>query len=273
MNPLSVDAFASPTKPSQPGVGAGRTLIKALLVSALLGGGIAAQSADADWLITTTGTITSGSETGGLFGLPAATTSLVGDSYTLIVNLGPNHFADGSFGRDFENSTGRTGYVTAIVNGQSLTTPLTSSLGSALIADFFDTFASDAGFDGDPGTGAFVDVFQNLSCSSPCGPHANLHGAFSHTLGSGDFGMDGYTFEGAGFPAASAPIASFVGTQTSFAFVRADALGADGNRVAGAEHDPTPARVSAAGGAADRDERPGLPNGSPTGVGSSAWHC
>jgi polygalacturonase len=245
MNPLSVDAFAFPTKPSQPGVGAGRTLFKALLVSALLGGSLAAQAADADRLITTTGTITSGSETGGLFGLPTATTSLVGYSYTLIVNLGPNQTADENSGQDSEHSRGRAGYVTAIVNGQRLTTPLKSSLGSALIADFFGTFASDAGFDGDPSAGAFVDVFQSLSCNSPCAPHANSHEVFSYALGSSDFGMDSYTFEGGGFPAASAPTASFVGTPASFALGRAG----------GAEHDTTPGRVSAADGAADRDER------------------
>lgn len=72
MNPLSVGAFASVA--TQPDDRAGRafSLFKALLlVSALLGGGLAGRPADASLLIETTGTITSGSETGGLFGLGA----------------------------------------------------------------------------------------------------------------------------------------------------------------------------------------------------------
>ena len=142
MNQLSVHVLASAAKRTQLHDDAGRTLFKALLlVSALVSGGLAVQPADASLLITTTGTITAGSETGGLFGLPIATTSLVGDSYTLIVkynSLGPNYFAssDGSFAQDIESSPGTAGYVTAIVNGQSLTTPLTNSLGSFLIEDF-----------------------------------------------------------------------------------------------------------------------------------------
>src|ERR1017187_7782881 len=137
MNPRSVDALASATKPNQTGDGAGRTFFKALLLaSTLLSGGLAVGPADAFLLITTTGTITSGSETGGLFGL-ARSTSLVGDSYTLIVNyanLGPNYFScsDGTCAGDSESSPGMTGYVTAIINGHSLTTQLTNSLGSFL---------------------------------------------------------------------------------------------------------------------------------------------
>src|SRR4051794_10516171 len=87
MNPLSVDALASATKPEQPADVTGPTFFKALLLATmLLTGGLAAQPAAAGLLITTTGTITSGSETGGLFGLPTTTTSLVGFSYTLLVS-------------------------------------------------------------------------------------------------------------------------------------------------------------------------------------------
>ena len=63
----------------------GRTIFKALLLtSALLTGGLMAGPANATLTITTAGTITSGTETGGLFGLPTAGTSLVGDSYSQI---------------------------------------------------------------------------------------------------------------------------------------------------------------------------------------------
>jgi len=223
MNPRSADALASATKPNQPRDGAARAFFKALLlVSTLLSGGLAVLPADAGLLITTTGTITSGSETGGLFGLPSITTSLVGDSFTLMVNydgLGPNYFTtgDGIFAEDIE-IPGTTGSVTAIVNGQSLTTPLTNSLGSALIEDMFDFDASNQGFNGASSTGAFVNVSQNLSCGSPCVPFANLMTPFSYVPGSMDLGIDLYTFQGAGFPAGGAPTANFTGTETTFAF-------------------------------------------------------
>src|SRR5437773_8640047 len=151
MNPISVVTLASAIKPNQPGDGVDRTLFKALfLVSMLLSGGLATQPADARLLVTTIGTISSGSETGGLFGLPSSPTTLVGRSYTLLVdydNLGPNYFTtgDGTFAQDTE-TPGTTGFVTAIINGQSLTTPLTNSLGSSLIEDMFDFSASNQGF-------------------------------------------------------------------------------------------------------------------------------
>jgi hypothetical protein len=225
MNPRSVDAFASATKPNQLGDGAGRTFFKALLLaSTLLSGGLAAGPADAFLMITTTGTITSGSETGGLFGLSTGPTSLAGDSYTLIVNfdsLGPNYFTtgDGTFAQDNESFPGLTGYVTAIVNGHSLTTQLTNSLGSLLIEDMFDFGASNQGFNGASSTGAFVNVSQSLSCGGPCVPYADLMQAFSYLLGSDDFGTDLFTFEGGGFPAPGTPTANFVGTEASFAFI------------------------------------------------------
>jgi len=224
MNVLSVFAPASAAKPKQPGDGARRTFFKALLlVGALLSGGLAGQPADASLLITTTGTILSGSETGGLFGLPGVATSLSGDSYTLIVRysgLGPSYFTtgDGTFAQDTEDSPGTTGSVTAIVNGVSLTSPLTNSLGSSLIEDLFSFFASNQGFNGASNVGAFVNVVQSLSCSDPCVPYADLMHRFSYVLGSSDIGTDLYTFQGAGFPAPGTPTATFVGTETSFAF-------------------------------------------------------
>ena len=59
----------------------------------------------------------------------------MGDSYTLIVeydNLGPNYFTtgDGTLRAGQREFPGTTGFVTAIVNGHALTTPLTNSLGS-----------------------------------------------------------------------------------------------------------------------------------------------
>ncbi len=221
MNPLSVGAFASVA--TQPDDRAGRafSLFKALLlVSALLGGGLAGRAADASLLIETTGTITSGSETGGLFGLGAGPTDLTGDSYTLLVEfdgLGPNFFAspDGSFASDPEFSPGMTGSVTAIINGHSLTTALTNSLASLLLEDLSDFGDSNQGFD--DSTGDFVNVSQSLSCNA-CVPFADLATPFLYTLGSTDFGQDIYTFNGGGFPAGGAPTATFMGTEATFAF-------------------------------------------------------
>jgi hypothetical protein len=112
---------------------------------------------------------------------------------------------------------GIAGYVTAIVNGHSLTTPLTNSSASLLIEDLFSFFASNQGFNG-ASTGAFVNVSQSLSCFDPCVPFADLMQPFSHVLGSFDFGQDSYAFNDAGFPAPGTPTANFIGTQASFAF-------------------------------------------------------
>jgi hypothetical protein len=222
-HPLSGDELASASKPMRPVNVAVRIFFTALLLTTvLLASGLWAESAEAGLLITTTGTITSGSETGGLFGLPIETTSLIGDSYTLMVNydnLGPDFVSDGGFAEDTENSPGVTGFVIAMVNGHPLITPLTNSLGSSLFEDMFDFDASNEGFDGPSDSGAFVNVFQELSCSAACVPHVDLIGRFNYALTPDDFGTDLYTFEGAGFPAAGTPTADFIGTEISFAFV------------------------------------------------------
>jgi hypothetical protein len=220
MNPISVGAAAPATKPNQPGRGAGRTFVKALLlVGTLLGGGLAAVPAHASLQITTTGTITSGSETGGLFGLPDATTNLTG-SYILTVtydNLGPNYFnsGNGSFASDTEILPGIAGSVTATVNGVSVTTPLTNSLAALLFETQFGLSASNEGYDGSISTGAYVSASQDLSCAGNCVPYADLGTPFSYVLTALDSGTDAYTFNGAGFPASGVPTATFDGTETS----------------------------------------------------------
>lgn len=217
-----VDASASATNPKQPGAKRlARSIFKAaILAGSLLGGGLI-QSANATLVLTTTGTIQSGSETGGLFGLPTATTSLAGSSYTLIVNynrLGPNYYStgNGSFAQDNE-TPGTAGYVTAIINGHSLTTTLSNSLGSSLIADLYDFIGANQGYNGSATTGAYVNVLQELSCSNACVPYANLSTNFSYTLTPADFGTDLFTYQGAGFPTSGAPMANFIGTERTFA--------------------------------------------------------
>lgn len=200
-----------------------RNLLPGLMLAILLGiVGLGSRPAEATLVITTTGTIISGSETGGLFGLPDETTSLDGDIYTLIVtydNVGPDYFTtgDGSFAEDTENAPGVAGSVTAIVNGVALKTPLTTSLGSSLIEDLFDFTASNEGFDGSS-SGAFVNVLQQISCSDACVPYADLMTHFSYALGPDDFGTDLFTFEGAGFPADGVPTAEFLGSPSTLSF-------------------------------------------------------
>jgi hypothetical protein len=227
------DVSALARAPHQPSTGNRASLKALLLATTLVSSGIMALPADADeMLITTTGTISSGSETGGLFGLSTATTNLAGDSYTLSVMyefLGPNYLADGSFASDFESFPGVPGPVTATVNGVPLSTDLTNSLGSileeSLVAGFGAFDASNNGNNGAGSTGAFVSVSQDLVCNSSnsCVPAADLLTPFSYTLIPGDSGTDQYTFNCAGFPSC-APTATFTGTETSFTFQVSEAV-------------------------------------------------
>jgi hypothetical protein len=204
----------------------GRNIFRTLLLAgALFSGGLMAAPAKAGPLlyplvVTTTGTITSGSETGGLFGLPTGTTSLAGDPYTLTITLnylGPNYTTDG-FGNDaldIESSPGISGSVAATVNGHSITVNLANSLSSSLIEDLFDLDSAQQGTDA---AGNFVNAAQTLGCTNSCVPFADLQTAFQYALQSADSGVDSYTYEGAGFPAPGTPTASFTGTETNATF-------------------------------------------------------
>ncbi len=226
MNPRRIDVLAVAGEPDHRDNG-DRSIFKALLLATTLAsGGLMALPADAgEMLITTTGTIIGGSETGGLFGLPTATTPLSG-TYSLSVNydyLGPNYSAAGSFASDFESFPGVPGPVIATVNGVSLSTNLSNSLGSileeSLVAGFGTFNASNNGYSGAASTGAFVSVSQDLVCgsSNSCVPAADLLTPFSYALIAGDDGIDQYTFNCAGYPACS-QTATFIGSQTSFTF-------------------------------------------------------
>jgi hypothetical protein len=200
------------------------TLRALLLACTVASSGTLALPADAsEMLITTTGTIGSGSETGGLFGLPDANTSLAGGTYTLSVGydyLGPNYAAGGSFASDFESFPGIPGPVTVTVDGVPLSINLSNSLGSileeSLVAGFGSLDASNNGYNGSASTGAFVTVSQDLVCgsSNSCVPAADLLTPFIYKLLAGDFGTDQYTYNCAGFPSCTAT-ATFTGTETS----------------------------------------------------------
>jgi hypothetical protein len=211
---------------SKNGVGGKMKTRVGIAIAVAVLGFTAPASAD-ELLVTTTGTIASGSETGGLFGLPTASTSLAGDSYTLEVtfdSLGPNYLAGGSFASDFESFPGTPGSVTATVNGMSLTMQMPNSLGSileeSLVAGFGSFDDSNNGYSSAGTTGAFATVSQDLVCGSgnSCVPAADLMTPFLYTLNAGDSGTDQYTFNGAGFPAAGTPTATFIGTETSMDF-------------------------------------------------------
>jgi hypothetical protein len=222
MNSTQNDVLALAGESDQRG-NRGRTFFKALLLATTLAsGGLMALPADAgEMLITTTGTINSGSDPTNLFGTGNA--NLAGDAYTLSVNydyLGPSYFAAGSFAADFESFPGVPGPVIATVNGHSLSTNLSNSLGSFLEESLTAGFGSfDASNNGSGSTGAFVTVSQDLVCGSSnnCVPAADLLTPFSYTLIPADSGTDQYAFECAGFPACTAT-ANFIGTETSFTF-------------------------------------------------------
>jgi hypothetical protein len=221
MSPMRVDEVASASECVSPGDGGRRTFFKALLLmSTLLSGGLLADPADAgEMLVTTTGTITSGTETGGLFGL-GASASLVGFNYTLEVyfgSLGPNYTTNGTGG--FASDTEMPGvgsYVKAIVNGVSLAVSVANSFMTSLHEDRYDLDAASLGTDA---SGNYVNVAQSLACSSTsaCVPYADLLTPFLHALGPSDFAADTYTYEGAGFPG-PAPTANFSGSPTSVDF-------------------------------------------------------
>ena len=205
-----------------------QNIFNALLrLSTLLIGGLIAVPANAGaFLITTTGTITSGSETGGLFGLPDATTSLVGYTYTLTAGYdspGPNYVIGAGVAADLETLPGISGYVTATLNGTSLTTPLVNSLSvtleETLAAGFGAFYGSNNGYDSVDTTGAFTSVTQALTCGSAnnCVPAADLLTPFFYSVVAGDSASDQYAFDCAGFPSCT-PAASFAGTETSMNF-------------------------------------------------------
>jgi hypothetical protein len=229
MSPIRIDALASANRRASTSEGGGRAAFKALLVlSTMLSGGLMAVPANAGaFLVTTTGTISSGSETGGLFGLPTAGTDLSGLSYTLAVEydgLGPNYFStgNGNFAEDFESFPGIAGSVTATVNGVSLTMPLTDALSTeleeGLTAGFGSFMASDQGYNGSP-TGSFATFQQDLVCgsSNSCVPYADLLTPFFYSLIARDSGTDQYTFNCAGYPTCG-QTATFQGTEATLAF-------------------------------------------------------
>jgi hypothetical protein len=190
----------------------GRILRNTLLVaSTLAAGGLAATAADAaNITVITSGTITVGSETANLFG---AGPSLVGDSYSLTVEydgLGGNYFTTGIFGSDVGDPI--TGFVTATVNGSSVTTDITNVTSASLVEDLNDLFAANSGFDA---AGDLTNVSQEINSANGFVPLADLQTDFQYALQPGDTGLDTYVFAAAGGIAT----AGFSGVPTSVEFL------------------------------------------------------
>jgi hypothetical protein len=211
MNTLRIFRLASAAGQHRPNRSS--PAINALLLTGVLaiGGLMAAPAKAANLQITTTGTITAGTDPINLFGTNV--TSLVGDSYTLTLLLfgpGPAYFTDGSGTYASDNSDPLTGYVTATVDGTSATTQLLNMTSADLTEDQYDLFASNSGLDG---ANNYANVSQELSCSSQCVPYADLLTSFSYTLQPGDIGSDSYTFELPGNPGGDT--VTFTGASTS----------------------------------------------------------
>lgn len=184
-----------------------------LLTGAVALGGLAANPASAHSItITTTGTITSGSDAADLFGLGS---SLAGDQYLLVVtynSLGPSYSTNGlgTFATDIGDPL--TGTVTATIRNGAATGTLTSAIvnlsSATLIEDLSDLYATNSGTDG---SGNFTYAEQDVIGAADFIPNANLQTGFAYTLGVGDSGSDGYSYSNA----ADTETASFSGTPSS----------------------------------------------------------
>ena len=162
-------------------------------------------------LITTTGIISSGTDSAGLFG---AGIRLAGQSYTLTILYdapGPSYFARaaGTFASDIGDPI--QGFVTATVNGDSITAPLANLTSATLVEDLYHFYAANSGMDA---PGNFASVSQDVECVNTCVRYADLLTRFFYTLQSGDLGVDTYTFTNA----AGTQTVSFVGAPASIAF-------------------------------------------------------
>jgi hypothetical protein len=184
-----------------------------LLASALAAGSLLTGPAIAgDMMITTMGTILSGSDPTDLFG---AGSNLAGDSYSLVVDynaLGVAYFTNGLGTSASDIGDPIVGYVTATVNGTSLTTDLDFNTSATLIEDLSDLYAANNGTDP---SGDYASVTQEVSAASNFVPFADLQTDFFYALQSGDFGQDTYFYQNA----ADTQSASFIGTPTSIELV------------------------------------------------------
>jgi PEP-CTERM motif len=187
--------------------GDGRKLSACLLVTALATGCFAAGSAQAAPLIlTTSGTIVSGTDASGVFGPAGA--SLAGQSYTLALTYDSLGTVT-TTGSSTQASGFLTGGATATVGGVSFSAPIVDSFGAFLL----ETPTELNGFNvGDDGAGEAVSATNALSTASSAFP-VDLSRSLSYTAQAADapLNLGAVQFAASG-PGANA---SFIGTPSS----------------------------------------------------------
>jgi hypothetical protein len=161
--------------------------------------------------ITTTGTITSGSDPANLLG---AGMNLVGDSYVLTVNydgLGPSYYTDGSGTLAEDLGDPILSSISVTIGANTTTTALTANTATSLVEDAYDLESGDSGNDA---ANDFAHASQLVSSANGFIPVADLQTPFSYTLEPNDLGQDEYSLSNA----ANTDTASFSGTTTSVEF-------------------------------------------------------
>lgn len=192
-----------------------RAVAPSLAVAALLLS--AGAAAAAPFSITTTGTVTSGSDSANLLG---AGTSLVGDSYALTLNfngLGPSYFTDGTGQFALDVGDAILGSIRVTIAGHTTTTTLAANPAATLSEDTSDLAATNSGNAAD---NSFAFGSQSITGAGNFVPFADLQTPFSYTLTAGDVGLDIYSFSNA----ANTHTASFNGTTRSVQFSLAAAV-------------------------------------------------
>jgi hypothetical protein len=101
-----------------------------------------------------------------------------------------------------------TGFVTATVDGTSITTDLLDSTSATLIENLNSLSASNSGFDA---ANDFADVSQGIGSPNDFVPFADLQTDFFYALQPGDTGLDTYSFSNA----ANTDSVSFAGAPAS----------------------------------------------------------
>lgn len=182
--------------------------MKTALLAGVVAAACAAGPAHAAYILTTTGTVDSGTDTLGLFGAPGG--SLAGDAYSLSVAYGINYPT--STTPTLQQVSGAVaGPVSVTVNGITAVIPVSSSLG-ALLQAFNNVFSSELfGLQSgtDDATGQFVSTSQEVFSSTPdvTGP---LLTASRYDTQAGDFASVSFCtsigFDSTSFSAAASTV-------------------------------------------------------------------
>ena len=161
--------------------------------------------------VTTTGTITGGSDP---FNLIGAGASLIGSTYTLSVayaGLGAAYYTDGSGQFALDTGDAIPGSITLRIGGVTVSTALLANTAPTLTEDRSDLIASNSGNDA---TGNYAYALQNITAATTIIPYADLQSNFSYQLTGLDTGADNYSFSNA----SDTRTVSLSGNETSIVF-------------------------------------------------------